>query len=218
MSLVKRVLGIFKAKANTAVEKAEKADPIGIMKAEFRQSQEDLGKYEHAIKQFTAQKILLKKQYDEKRSTQEDWLEKARIAKEQDKMGLAQKACDRSVTFGEEADALEAQLKSTEAKYIQKKDQFDRKTEDIKTIGQKIKSAEVSFNVAKASNDIDASMTANGGTGSIDKINDMLNVVEQEVAMSEASDDINDSASDKLDREFDDMTSGKKSSDLMASL
>lgn len=213
-----RIKSIFGAKVNTAIENEEKKDPIGIMKNEYRKAQEELGEYEGAMKRFSAQIIMLNKQLTEKRESAEDWREKASIAKSAGNMELAEKAAIRCAEFTEDIEVLEEQTAKLQTQHDAKRDQFDRKRDEIKKVGEMIKAKEVAFDVAKASNELDAKTTANGGTTAMDKISDMANVVDQEVALSEASTDLAETDETKTAREFEELEKRRKAQSILDSI
>lgn len=218
MGLVKRIGSIFKAKANKVVEQAEKSDPIGIAKAELREAQEDLGKFESAIKQASAQQILIQKQIKQKEDAFEDWKDKGRIAKEAEKMELAEQACERAIGFKEEADALKESLKKTSARFESKRSQFEAKRKEIGQLKSTIKDAEIRFNASKAMNDLETSETSGAGVKSVDRINDMLDIVDEEEALADAGADLGTTDEQRLESEFETLGKGKKASSLLDSL
>ena len=218
MGLISRIKSIFKAKANSAVEKAERADPIGIAKAELREAQEDLAKFESAMKQASAQKLLLEKQIKSKQDASNDWLEKAKIAKGQENMTLAEQCCEKSVEFKEEAEALQATYNVNCQKYDNSLAKFRNEEKKIAKLKVAIKDAEIRFKTSKAMNDLQTSQTAGAGVKSIDRINDMLDIVAEEEALAEAGSELGITEEERLNAEVDKLTSGTKAKSLLESL
>lgn len=218
MSLIKRIVGVFKAKANKAVEMAEKSDPIGIAKSELREAQEDLAKFESAMKLASAQKLLLEKSIKAKQTAQADWLEKAKIAKEQENLSLAEQCCEKSVSFGEEAETLKASLASQESRYNANLTKFRNKQNEINALKSKIKDAEIRFKTARSINELEESQTSGAGVKSVDRINDMLDIVEEETALADASLELNTTDDERLEAEVSKLTSGKKAKKLLDNL
>lgn len=218
MGLFGRIGNIFKGKANKAVEKAERQDPIAIAKVELNEAKTDLRTLEGAVKTAKGQLNITRNKISEARKSAEEWLEKARVAKASEIMDLAQQAAERSVEYTEEAERLEASLKSATARYETAFAKFKTKTKEIDGLEKAIKEGEVNFKTAKALNDLETSETSGNGEKSVDRIKDMLNIVDEETAYSEANLEVGQSEESKLEEQFENLGKSKKVDDLLAGL
>jgi phage shock protein A len=218
MGLLKRMFNIGKAKANKAVEKAEREDPIAIAKVELNEAKTDLRTLESAVKTAKGQINITQNKVDSAKASASDWLEKAKTAKNAGNMELAQAGAEKSVEFTEEAERLEKSLESATARYDSAHARFKTKTKEIDALEKAIKEGEINFKTAKALNDLETSETSGNGEKSVDRINDMLNIVEEETAYSEANLEVGQSEEAKLDEQFDALGKSKKADDLLANL
>jgi phage shock protein A len=218
MGLLKRLKTIVKGQTNKAIEKAERADPIAIAKAEYQEAKEDLAKLESGVKRAKGSINIAIEQIHSAEHSAKDWKNKAKIAKDNGNIGIAQKAAEKSIEFSEEATRRKASLKTSQEKFDVMYERFKNKTKELDALGSKIKEADINFKTAKALNNLETSETSGGGIKSVDRINDMLNIANEEVAMSEASIEIESSDDAKLLADIEKMGSNKKASDLLESL
>ena len=218
MGLFGRVKNVLKGKANKAVDKLEREDPIAIAKVELNEAKTDLRTLESAVKTAKGQLNITQKKIDEATKSGADWLDKARIAKGAEKLDIAQLAVEKSVEFTDEAERLKVSMVSATARYDSAFGKFKTKTKEIDGLGKAIKEGEINFKTAKALNDLETSETTGNGEKSVDRIKDMLNLVDEETAYSEASLEVGQSEDAKLEAELDGLGKSQKSADILANL
>jgi phage shock protein A len=218
MGLLGRLKNIVKGKANGAIEKAERNDPIAIAKVELVEAKEDLGKLESAVKMALGQRNIATTKVAEVTKSSEKWLAQAKIAKEAGNMDLAEQALAKCTEFEGEAKRRQDALDSSEGRYEQALARFKSKTTEIDALGSKIKEAEVNFKTAKALNDLETSETSGAGVKSVDRINDMLDMADEEVAMSEAGLEIGQDPTANLEADIAKIGNKQAVADRLANL
>jgi len=218
MGLLGRLKNIVKGKANGAIEKAERNDPIAIAKVELVEAKEDLGKLESAMKMALGQRNIATNKVAEVTKSSEKWLGQAKIAKTAGNMELAEQALAKCTEFEGEAKRRQDALDSSEGRYEQALGRFKSKTIEIDALGQKIKEAEVNFKTAKALNDLETSETSGAGVKSVDRINDMLDMADEEVAMSEAGLELGQDPTANLEADIAKIGNKQEVADRLANL
>jgi phage shock protein A len=220
MGLFSRISNIVKAKANRAVEAAEKEDPVGIIKAQLQEAKKNLGEFESAVRQQGAEKIRLEKQVDSLKAEVKSWGKKAEIALGEGNEDLATKALERQTELENELESAKSSLKSITVRFDKMKAKVVSEKQKIDSCTKKVSTLQAQQNAAKANLKMRETISKYEGNGSA---MDQIALYEEKVQAlqneSEAADEMEEEATGAdLDKQFEELESKSDVSDKMAAL
>lgn len=220
MGILSRITNVIKAKANKAVEAAEAADPVGIMKAALKEAQENLGQFESAVRDHGAEKIRLEKKVEDLKANVKKWGSNAEAAMGEGNEALAEKACERQTEYETELASTKAALKATSDSFEKMTTKIISEKKKMDACKAKMSSLEARQKAAQANLKMKETLTAHEGSGSaLDRISvfeDKISDLENKVT---ASDELEEAVKgEDLDSQFEELENKGSTSDKMAAL
>lgn len=205
MGMFGRLFTLGKAKANTAVEKAEAKDPIGIMKVALLEAQEDANKLEAAMRSATATKIGEKRELEELQESADAWKGKFEIAKAGGDEEFARTVGGKFIDATKKVERKKEKYDKLCESYDLNKARYDEKMELVAKYEETVEEAEDSFEMSSAMTELNKSVSSAGGASSFDKIDAMAKHVDKSADMMSATSELADTEDVKLDKKMKDL-------------
>ena len=200
MALLKRIGNILKAKANRAVEAAEMQDPVGVIKSQIHEAQEQLKEFENAVHTYGAEKVRLEKKVVELKEQARKSGKSAETALKEGNEDLAVKLLQRQAETEAELETTKKNLKTTEVGFEQMKRKMGDRKKYVEDGQRKIGSLEARQKAAQANLKMRDTMAKFEGNGSAfdqigifeDKIEELENKasVADEIELEEKGEDL----------------------------
>lgn len=149
MGIFKRISNLAKAKANKALDELE--DPIEMLDLKIKETEERLHKAKVASAQVLGNSSELKAKRDKSQKEMEEYLAKAKTAKEKGAMDLARKALEKKIeaeqqynSYKVQAEQAEAQSEELKARLKQMQKELDKLRRYRDEAGARMQNAEAS--------------------------------------------------------------------------
>jgi phage shock protein A len=220
MGILSRIGNIMKAKANRVVEAEESKDPVGIMKSQLHEAQENLGQFESAVSDQGANMKSLEKKVVILRDEVKKWEKNAEAALTEGNEDLAGKALERQTEKEEELLATKTGLKNATATFEKMRTKVVAEKKKIDACKGKMSSLEARQKAAQANLKMRETFNKFEGNGNpMDQISVFEDKIDAMENKAEICEDMADEASGaNLDAEFAELESKGAVSDKMAAL